>query len=350
MLNLNTIVSFLCLLMAAHLFWQRSYYQLPLKLLAFCFLTLGLQALFLGLTVSSSIKNVSAALQPAMPLLFAPVSYLLFQSARNSKFQLRSIHLLNLIPATLVFVLMLTKELMGLVDYLVLGTLFIYAVLLSHMLIKGSKQFELSYRGNIASNAPLHKTVYLWLLVFTSYAWFSFLSDALIFLEIRAGKETIESIALLLTIAFKLLIITFTMFFALQKSPYFDWVYVALAAINEKDKAPELEQHYAQIITAFEELIQDHTAYTQEVLSLKAMADRLGVPVRLFSNAINHQYGESYSKYMNRLRVKFAEKLLRDNPDLSIIAVMYDSGFRTKSSFNREFKAINGISPTMFRQ
>lgn len=350
LLNLNTVVSFLCLLMATHLFWQRAYYQLPIKLLAYCFLTLGLHAMFLSLTVSARIINLSAALQPAMPLLFAPLSYLLFQSARNPNFQLRSIHLFNLIPAIIVFVLMLTKQLMMLVDFVVLSTLFIYAALLSYLAMQGSKQFELCYQGNSSGSDSLHKTVYLWLLVFTGYAWFSFLSDTLIFLEVRTGKATIESIALLSTITFKLVIISWTMFFALQKSHHFDRVYVALAAINEKDIAPEIAEHYEQIISSFEEQIKDHTAYTQEVLSLKTMADRLGVPARRFSNAINNQYGESYSKYMNRLRVKYAEKLLRDNPDLSITAVMYDSGFRTKSSFNREFKAINGVSPTTFRQ
>ena len=48
LVNLNTVVAVLCLLMALHLFFQKTLGQLAIRLLAACFLVLGLHALLLG--------------------------------------------------------------------------------------------------------------------------------------------------------------------------------------------------------------------------------------------------------------------------------------------------------------
>jgi transcriptional regulator GlxA family with amidase domain len=52
---------------------------------------------------------------------------------------------------------------------------------------------------------------------------------------------------------------------------------------------------------------------------------------------------------MNRLRVEEAMRLLREQPERSMYDVMLDSGFRTKSSFNREFRAVAGMAPSDYR-
>lgn len=335
--------------MALHLFWQRSAYQLSVRLLAGCFLTMGLQALFLGIAQTTGGQNFSVHLQPAMPLLFAPLSYLMFVSVRDQKFQLHPEHIIHSVPAIIVAYMMFTDNMVAYVDLIVILTLLFYAGLLSHLAIQGKVQFQKSPVNTKDNRKELGGQLYIWLLVFTGYAWFNVISDTLIYLEISTGTEVVKSVALFITIIFKLIMISFTLLFALQKSPYFDWLYTAFAALQDQNPPLEVMQNYESVIADFEGLLTDHTVYTEEVLSLKAMADRLGVPVRLCSNAINHQYGESYSKYMNRMRVNFAAKLLTEHKTLAMIDVMYDAGFRSKSSFNKEFKAITGFSPTDYR-
>lgn len=70
-LNINAVISFLCVLMSLHLFCQRSWLHLSLKLLAACFLAVGLQALFLALNLSGYTNAISAVLQPAMAIFYA---------------------------------------------------------------------------------------------------------------------------------------------------------------------------------------------------------------------------------------------------------------------------------------
>jgi AraC-like DNA-binding protein len=350
--NLNMIVAFLCLLMAVHLFWLRlagvQGNQLSIRLLATCFLTMALQALFLGLKLTWG-SHIAAAFQPAMPLLFAPLSYLLFKAAADRDYSLKPMHGLHAVPSVIV----VTEMLMGLyiinVDHIILSTLFGYGILLARLALKGKQQFVKGLVSEGSGTDDPLASLYFWLLAFTGYAWFSFVSDCLIYLEVSDGKGVIQSIGLLGAILFKLMLVSTVLLFALQKSPHFDWLYTTLAARGDTLPPADTLKEYARIITMFEAALQDHNLYTQNVLSLKAVADRLGVPARLFSNAVNHTYGESYSKYMNRRRVDMAAKRLRETTDLAMIDVMYDAGFRTKSSFNREFKAITGLSPTQYR-
>lgn len=350
LVNLNTVVSVLCVIMALHLFFQRPFHQLPVRLLAACFLALGLQAFFLGLNLSSGLSDLSAALQPTMPLIFGPLSYLMFKSFMNNAFRLKLANLLYLAPAALVFVLMLNQQGKMYADYAVLFSLLGYTLLLTN-LVWNNKQYLPAIDGNFFDiNDQVEKTILLWLLIFTAYSWLILVGDFLIFIELGAGKTSIQSVALFFTVLFKLIIISFTIFFALQKSPFFDWLYISFNSHSEKEIDLDKKQVFENIISSFEQLIREPNVYTQEVLSLKSMADRLSVPARAFSNAINHHYGESYAKRMNRLRIRFAENLLLERSELSVTTVMYESGFQTKSSFNKEFKALNGLSPSDYRQ
>ncbi|MCC3862511.1 AraC family transcriptional regulator [Pseudemcibacter aquimaris] len=305
---------------------------------------MALQALFLDLSVSKGHESFSATLKPVMPLLFAPLSFLLFQCARKVHFKLSPIHILHALPAITVFTLMLTRYFINIIDIVILATLMGYAVALSFLTFNGKIQFHFNFKNNNNQNA-----IFTWLIIFTGYAWFSFASDVLIYIEISNGAGIVHSTSLFITIIFKLALVSFAFIFALQKSPYFDWLYETRESKQTHELPYDKKREYAFIINEFEAILKNPKIYTDEVFSLKAMADKIGVPARLFSNAINHKFSESYSKHMNHRRVCFAETLLKENPELNMTNIMFDAGFRTKSSFNKEFKAITGMTPTEYR-
>ncbi|GAA68907.1 helix-turn-helix domain-containing protein [Pseudoalteromonas sp. BSi20429] len=350
LVNLNTVVAVLCVLMALHLFLQKSSNLLAVRLLGACFMVLGIHALLLGFNLTYSSNVLIAALQPTMPVLFGPLAYLMFQSAFQINWRLKRSSLLHLVPAALVLVLMLSEQGRSVADFSILLSLMGYALLLSHLSWCKKATFQTEPENTESVTQGFNKTIYLWLLIFTAYSWLVLIFDVLIVLEIITGKTTFQSIALMMTILFKVIIISFAIFLALQKSPLFDWLYTSFSTSIGKNIESKNLQVFQTIICAFEQLIEDATIYTKEVVSLKAMADKLGVSDRLFSNAINHHYGESYTKRINRLRVNFARRLLVEQPQLSIMAVMFDSGFQTKSSFNKEFKALTSLSPSEYRE
>jgi AraC-like DNA-binding protein len=67
----------------------------------------------------------------------------------------------------------------------------------------------------------------------------------------------------------------------------------------------------------------------------------------LLSKVINSTYGQNFNDYINRFRVDEAVKLMNDPAykNFNILVVAYDAGFNSKSTFNRAFKKVTGVTP-----
>lgn len=83
---------------------------------------------------------------------------------------------------------------------------------------------------------------------------------------------------------------------------------------------------------------------------LPALARHMKLPARTVSYLVNAHLGEGVPAYLNRLRAVEAARLLAQGEALSVKAAMYDSGFTTKSAFNREFSRVHGLSPSDYRR
>ncbi|MGO2008251.1 helix-turn-helix domain-containing protein [Vreelandella alkaliphila] len=93
---------------------------------------------------------------------------------------------------------------------------------------------------------------------------------------------------------------------------------------------------------------------TQEVfldpdLTLDRLARKVCIPARQISAAINQVYGRNVSQVVNEYRIERAKTLLVTT-DSSITQIYLDSGFQTKSNFNREFSRVTGQTPSAFRR
>lgn len=104
----------------------------------------------------------------------------------------------------------------------------------------------------------------------------------------------------------------------------------------------------AQILTRFQGAMQDLALYRDPDLTLERLARRLVIPARQISGAINRGLGLNVSQAVNEYRVREAMRLLGET-DQPVTSVMFDSGFQTKSNFNREFLRVAGMSPSAWR-
>ena len=104
----------------------------------------------------------------------------------------------------------------------------------------------------------------------------------------------------------------------------------------------------AALLGRIDKLMATTQLHLDPELNLNRMARKLGVPARQVSAAINRQRLVSVSQYINQLRIDEACRLLRDT-DLPITRIMLQSGFVTKSHFNREFSRRFSQSPTAWR-
>lgn len=87
-------------------------------------------------------------------------------------------------------------------------------------------------------------------------------------------------------------------------------------------------------------------------LTLQMLADDLGMNPRYLSQIINYHLGQNFSDFVNTYRVEAAKHRLQNPKDdkETILEVLYEVGFNSKSSFNAIFKKKTGVTPTQFKQ
>lgn len=104
-----------------------------------------------------------------------------------------------------------------------------------------------------------------------------------------------------------------------------------------------------QICRQVEQLLADKQLYCDPDLTLERLARKALIPGRRISRAVNRLQGRNVSQLINSYRVAKAQQLLLTT-GLSVTEVMLESGFRTKSNFNREFLRLSHLNPGEYRK
>lgn len=97
-----------------------------------------------------------------------------------------------------------------------------------------------------------------------------------------------------------------------------------------------------------QELMNKEKAYTEPELSLADLAAKLRVHPNYLSQTINEREGKSFFDYINNLRVEEFKRLaaLPESSQFTIMSLALDCGFNSKSTFNKNFKKVTGLSPS----
>ncbi len=148
-------------------------------------------------------------------------------------------------------------------------------------------------------------------------------------------------------------------------TPVIAWAVVAVgeasgseATAESGDDAPEAEhaidlQESAAddeaVIAAVDRLMRERRLHRDPDLTLDRLARRAGIPARQISAAINRRFGRNVSQVVNEYRIAEAQQLLKDST-MPVTSVMFESGFQTKSNFNREFLRVTGMKPSEYRR
>lgn len=83
--------------------------------------------------------------------------------------------------------------------------------------------------------------------------------------------------------------------------------------------------------------------------SLKKLAEKIEYDYAYLSRIFRKIVGISYNAYVNHYRLSHACYLM-ENTDFSIIQCAMESGYESIRSFNRNFKAYLGMTPTEYRE
>ena len=88
--------------------------------------------------------------------------------------------------------------------------------------------------------------------------------------------------------------------------------------------------------------------YKQEVF-FQEMSERFGFTPEYLGKIFKKRTGETPSKYLTRLRINEAKRLLLHNPDMEVQKVGELSGYPDSAYFSRVFKSCVGIQPSEYR-
>jgi AraC-like DNA-binding protein len=137
-------------------------------------------------------------------------------------------------------------------------------------------------------------------------------------------------------------------------------VFVALAIASVGSSRPVQDEETAATLQAeitsndvnvaaqIDRMIREKQLFRDADLTLQRLARRAGIPARQISAALNRVYGRNVSQVVNNYRIEMAQRLLTET-DAPIIHILFESGFQTKSNFNREFRRVTGTNPRDWR-
>ena len=97
-------------------------------------------------------------------------------------------------------------------------------------------------------------------------------------------------------------------------------------------------------------LMKEKRVYTNPSLNLRDLAIEMNLSNKQLTNYINAYLNTNFHNLINNYRIEEFKKriVLDENYKYTILTIALDCGFNSKSSFNRVFKANEGITPTQY--
>ena len=120
--------------------------------------------------------------------------------------------------------------------------------------------------------------------------------------------------------------------------------------LEDKHKNRLLSEEDSKIIEEkLLEYLTIHKPYLNPELTLQQLAENIDVHSNVLSYVINTTLGKNFYDLINEYRIEEFINLYQNSYDkYTILALALDSGFNSKSAFNRNFKKIKGITPSEF--
>ncbi|WP_077417095.1 helix-turn-helix domain-containing protein [Chryseobacterium sp. JV274] len=167
--------------------------------------------------------------------------------------------------------------------------------------------------------------------------------------EIRAWIVTLDGFAFLFCTCWYL-------FTALNNPEFFRGVDSELKPITEvvpKQKTSLLPvEEKNKEIKFLKDFMVEKEPYLDSSLTIQDLAEQVEMPVKDLSTLINLYMDKHFFDFVNEYRIEKAMQILKDpsQKELTVLEILYQVGFNSKSSFNTSFKKYTGKTPTDYRK
>ncbi len=367
----SIITIFISLFLALFLYTVKTEHKLSNRLFSvFLIITaINISAVLFN-AISEGSSNLGF-LRSQITFLHIPVFYLYVLSVSYSDFRLKPKHLIHITPFIIANTLLIPRfysvdinskkhfiqnsKSMFEVHF---NHVFIYSLITIYliavfMILKKTKKL---YLENYTSS---NLKSYDWLFQFTLAISF-FYSIAILMSVFKFSKY--PSIAEWLKtglFVFQLFIICWYLFKVLNNPNLFRKINSKLKLVKEivlEEKGQNVslvvdDKKDSEDLLKLKRYMDEEKPFLNPSLTIQNVSASIQIPLRDLSLLINHKLNQHFYDFVNTYRIEHAMHILKDpaKNKLTILEILYDVGFNSKSSFNTAFKKQTGKTPTHYR-
>lgn len=127
------------------------------------------------------------------------------------------------------------------------------------------------------------------------------------------------------------------------------------SGIEEKpkyEKSTLTERDSKHHLTKLKSYMERNKPFLNPCLTIHELAKSLSIKSRHLSQVINGQLNQSFFDFINKYRVEESKRYILNpsNDHMTILQVIFEVGFNSKTAFNRAFKKHTGMTPTEFKK
>lgn len=370
LVTISVITMLTSLFLSLFLVTVKTQHKLSNRLFAF-FLVLNAIDISINL---GDLFEISLNLRIFISLVFflqIPTFYLYVLSVCYSDFKLQLKHLIHALPFLIANLILLPRfytvslaskisflqKITSMVEvqfnHILVHVQIVFYIIAVFMILKRAKKIYLeNYAG--ASMESL-----TWLFQFTvvlsSFFAIALLKNIFKFTEYAAISEGLKAGLLV----FEVIIIFWYLYKALNNPGLFRNIDSKLKLVEdiiseEKNSVQSAvnEKEYNEELLKLRHYMVEEKPYLNPSLTIQDVAAAIEIPVRELSVLINHKLDQHFYDFVNTYRIENAMEILQDTTQnkLTILEILYDVGFNSKSSFNTAFKKHTGNTPTSYRK
>jgi AraC-like DNA-binding protein len=148
-------------------------------------------------------------------------------------------------------------------------------------------------------------------------------------------------------------LIFITGYWGMVQPEIFSEINMPVPGSGKKYKKSALSTKQSEIILEkLESAMKSEKYYLDPNLTLPLLAGKISISPQHLSQVINAKTGRNFYEYVNAFRVEEFKKQISDPGvcHLNILAIAYDCGFNSKSTFNSIFKKNTGFTPSEYQR
>ncbi len=298
-----------------------------------------------------------------------PIFYIYVISVTYSDFRLKPKHLFHTIPFIIANLLLFPRyynvSVSSKIDFLAHHQtmielklnhtllhiqVLVYIVIIFIILKRTKRLYQQNYAG---ANIKSYKWLFQFTIALTIFYAIALLKNIFKFSQYDIIFEWIR-ISLFL---FQFIIICWYLFKALNNPDLFKNIDSKLELVTTplsktSAKPIHIETEDAVILTKLKEYMQLEKPFLDPSITIQNISKQLDIPTRELSLLINHKIGQHFFDFINTHRIEYAVSILEDpsKSHLTILEILYEVGFNSKSSFNTAFKKHTNTTPTSYRK